>query len=254
MTTHPLRSLRLLPALLLAAGAQAQVNWSTVQWFTWTPALNPAANLGTSTYGNASVTVTGTHAANAGTGTANFDVLGNGSYTMATATLGLGAPRANSIATYTIDLSAFNIPTSNLIIAIANLDATNGRGSITVSATDSGSPLDVNTWTTEAQFKQQAGLQSAQSLVTRAPLGNNMLLGTVQAGDNTSWGDSRGIFFSNLQGSIDMITLAHQYNHSNPTVSDNITLSIGVIPEPASAAVAAGATALALALVTRRRR
>lgn len=230
----------------------AAVVWNSVQWFSWTPALNPAASTGAVSGQQIAVTVTGTNAANAGSGTSNFDVQQNGTYSMPTPTLGLGAPKGGSTVTYTIDLSALTMPSSGLVIGINNLDAFEARGSITVSAvTDANQSSDVNSWATEAQFKQQAGTPSAQSLVTRSNLGNSMLLGTAQGVDNTSWGDSRGIFFTGLAADLKTITLSHYYSHSNPTVSDNIALYVGIVPEPSSALLGLlGASVL----TTRRRR
>jgi hypothetical protein len=207
-----------------------------VQWFTWTAALNPAASTGAVSGQQIAVTVTGTNAANAGASSSNFDVQQNGSYSMHTPTLGLGAPKGGSAVSYTIDLSSLTIPSSGLVIGINNLDAFNSRGSITMSAvTDSNQASNVNGWTTEAQFKEQAGTPSAQSLVTRSTLGNSMLLGTAQGADNTSWGDSRGVFFTGLAADLKTITLSHYYSHTNASVSDNISLFIGVVPEPSSA-------------------
>lgn len=233
------------------SSAGAAVVWTSVQWFSWTGAVNPAASTGAVAGQQVSVTVTGSNAANAGAGTTNFDILQNGTYSMVTPNLGLGAPKGGTTVTYTIDLSALSIPSSGLVIGISNLDATNGRGSITVSAVnDSNQSVNVNGWTTEGQFKQQAGLPSAQSLVTRSTLGNAMLLGTAQGPDNTSWGDSRGIFFTGLAADLKTITLSHTYSHSNPTISDNINLYVGIVPEPSAAwLILAGAT-----VALRRRR
>lgn len=234
------------------SNAGGAVVWTSVQWFSWTPALNPAASTGAVSGQQISVTVTGTNAANAGSGFSNFDVQQNGTYSMSTPTLGLGSPKGGSTVTYTIDLSALTMPSSGLVIGINNLDAFNGRGSITVSAVnDANQSSDVNGWITEAQFKQQAGTPSAQSLVTRSNLGNSMLLGTAQGVDNSSWGDSRGIFFTGLTADLKTITLSHYYSHSNATVSDNIALYVGIVPEPSFALLGLiGASVL----VNRRRR
>lgn len=232
--------------------AEGAVVWSSVQWFSWTGAINPAASTGTAAGQQLFVTVTGTHAANAGSGSSNFDSQQNGSYSMVTPSLGLGAPKAGTTVTYTVDLSALSIPSSHLVLGIANLDAVNSRGSLTVSAVnDLNQVSNVNGWTTEAQFKQQAGLPSAQALVTRSVLGNSMLLGSAQGPDNTSWGDSRGIFFTGLAADLKTITLSHTYSHTNATISDSITLHVGIVPEPSSLllTVAGG-----LPLIFRRRR
>jgi hypothetical protein len=240
-------------ALVCAAPhSDAAVVWTSVQWFSWTPALNPAASTGALSGQQISVAVTGTNAANAGSGFSNFDVQQNGTYSMSTPTLGLGAPKGGTTVIYTIDLSALTMPSSGLVIGINNLDAFNSRGSITVSAvTDSNQPSNVNDWTTEAQFKQQSGTPSAQSLVTRSTLGNSMLLGTAQGPDNTSWGDSRGIFFTGLAADLKTITLSHYYSHPTPSVSDTISLYVGIVPESSAAFLAL--TGLSV-LATRRRR
>lgn len=251
MKSLPIIRLAVIAACMGASHSEAALVWTSVQWFTWTGALNPAPSIGSAAGQQASVTVTGANAANAGPGTTNFDVLQNGTYSMSTPNLGLGAPKGNTTVTYTVDLSALSIPSSGLVIGISNLDATNSRGSITVSAVnDSNQPVNVNQWTTEGQFKQQAGLPSAQSLVTRSAVGNAMLLGTVQGPDNTSWGDSRGIFFTGLAPDLKTITLSHTYSHPNSTVSDNINLYVGIVPEPASAVLVLTGVSLAL----RRRR
>lgn len=237
---------------LLVHPTNAAVVWSSVQWFTWTAASNPAPSVGAVSGQQIAVTVTGTNAANAGVSSLNFDVQQNGSYSMSTPALGLGAPKSGSTVTYTIDLSALAIPSSGLVIGINNLDAFNSRGSITVSAvTDSNQAANVNGWITEAQFKEQAGTPSAQSLVTRSTLGNSMLLGTAQGSDNTSWGDSRGIFLTGLATDLKTITMSHYYSHSNASVSDNIGLFIGIVPEPSSTLFGLVG---AFVLATRRRR
>lgn len=251
MKSLPVLKLAVLAVCMSASPAGAAVVWTSVQWFSWTGAVIPAASTGAVAGQQVSVTVTGTNAANTGPGTTNFDILQNGTYSMVTPNLGLGAPKGGSTVTYTIDLSALSIPSSGLVVGISNLDATNARGSITVSAVnDANQSVNVNDWTTEGQFKQQAGLPSAQSLVTRSTLGNAMLLGTAQGPDNTSWGDSRGIFFTGLAADLKTITLSHTYSHSNPTISDSINLYVGIVPEPSSALLILSGASIAL----RRRR
>lgn len=221
------------------SSADAAVTWSTVQWFSWSTAILPSASTGSLSGEHVYVTSGGANANAPASGTSSFSVTGAETFTMNTPTLGLGAPKAGTTVTYTLDLSALTIPLSDIVFGISNLDATNSRGSITVTAVnDLNQPLNVNSWTTEAQFKSTQGLPSAQSLVTRSAVGNSMLLGTVQGGDNTSWGDSRGIFLSGLATDTKTVTFAHYYNHPNATVSDNITFFIGVVPEPSTACLA----------------
>jgi hypothetical protein len=246
----------MVPALALAmwfsASAEAAVVWSEVQWFTWNAAINPGASVGSVGLQQVSVTVAGTHASNAGSSTSKFDSALNGTYAMTTPGLGLGSPKAGTIVTYTLNLASLTIPSSSLVVGIANLDATNSRGSLTVSGVDDLNQVsNVNTWTTEAQFKAQAGIPSAQSLVVRTVQGNNMRLGTAQGPDNTSWGDSRGIFFTGLDPDLKTISFAHQYNHPNATVSDNIGLYVGIIPEPSACILLSGG---ALVVLRRGRR
>lgn len=244
-------------SLLLVSGTQiyGAVDFYNVEWVSWTGAINPAPATGTSSYGTISVNVTGTHLANPAASSSVFSTTGGATFDLAAPNLGLGAPRANSITTYTIDLGAYSGSTSRLLLGISNLDATNGRGSLTVSAFNSANvPFNANLWATEAQFKELAGTPSAQSLVTRNELGDSLRLGSVQAPDNTAWGDSRAIFFSGLPEGVDTVVLQHRYNHPTPSVSDNISLYVAVIPEPATAGTFAAAGTLALAIGTRRRR
>jgi hypothetical protein len=224
----------------ISSRSDAAITWSGVQWLSWNPATNPAASTGSAAGQQVFVNVTGTDGAHPGAGTSNFDVNGNATYSMSTPGLGLGAPKGGSTVTYVINLASLSIPASSLVIGISNLDATNNRGSIIVSGLNgSNQASDVNTWTTEAQFKAAAGLPSAQSLVTRTNLGNDMKLGSAMGSDNTSWGDSRGIFFAGLDPDLASITLNHTYSHSAASVSDNIILYIGIIPEPSSAILSA---------------
>lgn len=232
--------------------SDAAITWAGVQWFSWNPAANPAASTGSAAGQQVFVNVTGTDAIHPGVGISNFDVNGNATYSLVTPGLGLGAPKGGSTVTYVINLASLSIPASSLVIGISNLDATNNRGSVTVSALDGGNQAsDVNTWTTEAQFKAQSGLPSAQSLVTRSNLGNQMKLGSAMGTDNTSWGDSRGIFFTGLDADLASITLNHTYSHPTASVTDNIVLYIGVIPEPSSVMLSVFGL---LGVVMRRRR
>ncbi len=242
-----------LAAGLLAASAQGTISdWSQVQWLSWTPstATTAVGSLGGS---QVSASVSGTNSIISGAGTSFFDVQGNATFSMATPTLGLGNPRANGVTFYTFNFTGLNVPVSSLVLGFTNLDAFNGRGSITLSAVDTlSAAVNVNLWTVEAQFKEQAGLPSAQALVTLAPVNtNNVRFGSMQAVDNTSWGDSRGIFLTGLPDNLASLTLAHQYNHPNPTVSDSIGFYVGVVPEPSSALACGGAV---LALLALRRR
>lgn len=241
-----------LAAALVSGRTEAAISWNDVQWLTWSAALNPAASTGSAAGQQVFVSVTGTNGINAGVGVSNFDVLGNATFAMITPTLGLGAPKGGTVVNYTINLASLTIPTSDLIIGISNLDAINARGSITVSATNSANlASNVNNWITEAQFKQQAGVPAAQALVTRSNLGNNMQLGSVVGTDNTSWGDSRGIFFGGLDAGLSTITLAHFYSHPNATITDNISLYIGIVPEPSAVLLSVIGVA---ACMTRRQR
>lgn len=241
-----------LAAALVSGRTEAAISWNDVQWLTWSTALNPAASTGSAAGQQVFVNVTGTNGTNAGAGLTNFDVLGNSTFTMVTPTLGLGAPKGGTVVNYTISLASLTIPASDLIIGISNLDAINGRGSITVSATDSANQAsNVNHWITEAQFKAQAGVPAAQALVTRSNLGNNMQLGSVVGPDNTSWGDSRGIFFGGLDADLATITLAHFYNHPTSSTTDSINLFIGIVPEPSAVLLSAIGAA---ACMTRRQR
>lgn len=260
MFLSPAASLRLrLGWLVLALGAchqpaAAAIQWAEVSWFSWTANPNPGASTGAVLGQSISLTLSGANATNAGASSSNFDMTAVSGYESTVPGLGLGAPKGGTVVTYTLDLSALTIPASNLVFGIANLDAINGRGSLTVSALDDlNQAVNVNAWETAGQFKQQAGVPSAQALVTLNPVGNAVQLGSVQAGDNTSWGDSRGIFFSALQADLKSIAFSHYYNHPTPSVSDNISLYVGVIPEPAHTAWAAGLVGLA-ALARRRRR
>lgn len=245
----------LLASTVLAANARAAISeWSQVQWLTWTPAGSLAA-VGSDGGNQVSVNVAGANGIVNGTGTSFFDAAGNSSFSMATPTLGLGAPRNNGTTFYTFDFSSVNAPISTLVFGLSNLDAINGRGSILLSALDTlDDPININLWTVEAQFKEQAGSPAAQALVTLNSVNTfNVRLGSVQAGDNTAWGDSRGIFFTGLPDSLETLTLAHSYNHSNAAVSDSISFYIGVIPEP-FAAFPVGAAALSFVCLRRRQR
>jgi hypothetical protein len=234
--------------------ASAAITWSSVQWFTWTPDASPPSATGTVAGQQVSVGVSGTNGTVPGAGSSNFDVQGNGTFTMNTPSIGLGRPKGGTTVTYTLDLSSLTIPVSSLVIGISNLDAINNRGSITVSALNSANQAaNVNTWTTEAQFKDQAGTPASQALVVRSTLGNSMLLTTVQGSDNTSWGDSRGIFFTGLDDDLSSISFAHYYNHPNSTVTDNIGLYIGIVPEPSTTLFAAGACLVGLCRRSRKR-
>lgn len=244
-------------ALLFLAplSASAVVNFTEVQWMTWSPVANPGASTGTVNGQSVSVTITGTHAADAGGNTSNFDLLGDQSYTMAAPYLGVGAPRNNTTVTYTIDLSSLTVSTSDLIVGIADLDAINGRGSLTVSALDDlVQASNVNTWTTAGQFKQQAGLPDAQALVTRAASGNDMVLGSTQAADNTAWGDSRGAFFADLASGLSSITIIHEYGHPNPAVSDSMAIYVGLVPEPSTWGLLFAAAGLLFVVQARKTR
>lgn len=232
--------------------SNAAITWSGVQWLLWTPGVNPVASTGSAAGQQVFVNVTGTDGMHPGAGISNFDVNGNATYLMSTPGLGLGAPKGGSTVTYVINLASLSIPASSLVIGISNLDATNNRGSIIVSGLNgSNQASHVNTWTTEAQFKAQTGLPSAQSLVTRTNLGNDMKLGSAMGSDNTSWGDSRGIFFAGLDADLESITLNHTYSHPTASVTDNIILYIGIIPEPSSVILSAVGI---LGLIMKRRR
>jgi hypothetical protein len=248
---------QILTALLAMAAcvirADAAITWSSVQWFTWTPISSPLSATGTVAGQQVSVALSGTNSALPGAGSSNFDVQGNGTFSMNTPSVGLGRPKGGTTVTYTLDLSSLTIPVSSLVIGIANLDAINNRGSITVSALDSASQAsNVNTWNTEAQFKDQTGTPASQALVVRSTLGNSMLLTTVQGSDNTSWGDSRGIFFTGLDDDLSSISFAHYYNHPNSTITDNIGFYIGIVPEPSPALLVAGACIAGLSRRSRR--
>lgn len=251
---HGLLYISSLALLLLSPlSSNAVVDFDSVKWFTWSPVANPGASIGSADGQSASVTVTGTHAADAGAATANFDTEEDESYSLAVPYLGLGAPRNDTSVTYTIDLSSLTIPTSNLVIGFFGLDAVNNRGSLTVSAQDDLSQAsNVNTWTTAGQFKLEPGAPFAQALVTRTAVSNSMVLGSTQGADNSAWGDSRGIFFSDLAPNLSSISVTHQYGHPNPSISDNIGLYIGVVPEPSTWGLLAGSVCLLFVFLKRK--